>query len=179
MSFYEDIEDHDDHHEDDLDHDEEESNKPIKKNDDDVNEDDEEFEDEYELEYDIEQENDIEDDEDEEEKNYIEDNINFNENELDNESSFEHIVPAHERITSNTLTQFEKEELISVRAQQISQGSYIFVTNIEGVTDPIEIANIELANNKCPLYVKRHIGRTNKTEKYELWNPNEMNKPKA
>ncbi len=174
MSFYEDIEDHyEQHDDDDLDNEEEETNKTLKKTSDDVNEDDEEVEDEYELEYD-------EDDEDDEttDKNYIDDNINFNDNELDNESSFEYIVPASERITSNTLTQFEKEELISVRAQQISQGSYIFISDIEGINDPIEIANLELLHNKCPLFIKRHIGRANKTEKYELWNPNEMNKPK-
>ncbi len=186
MSFYEDIEDdhyeHDDDH--DLDQDDNEETKPIKKTNDDVNEDDEEVEDEYELEYghdddidDILEEND--DDEEETEKSYIEDNINFNENELDNESSFEYIVPANERLTSNTLTEFEFTELISVRGQQISQGSYVFVSDIEGINDPIEIAKKELLSNKSPLYVKRYIGRTKNMEKFELWNPNEMNKPKS
>lgn len=191
MSFYEDDEEHSEHYDsgdDNLDDDEEleQASKPIKKTQDDINENDDELDDEYELDDD---ENDdiLPDNEEEEDKHYIEDNISFNTNELENESSFELIVSSESRITSNTLTIYEMTELISVRAQQISQGSYVFVPDIEGINDPIEIAKLELLNNKSPLYIKREIGITknkdskNQNEyikKVELWNPNEMNKLK-
>lgn len=112
--------------------------------------------------------------EDEEnEKNYIEDNINFNDNDLDNDSKFQYIVQSDDKITSSILTIYELVELISIRGSQISNGSYVF-TDITGLTDPTEMAKKEIMDNKCPLYIKRHIG----LDKYELWSPNLMSKPK-
>jgi len=193
MSFYEDNDDnfdhdsnfdHDNYDHEDLDNDESiEINKSLKRTSDDVNEDDEELEDEYELDYDgddIDDLDDLKEDDDDIDidKNYIEDNINFIDTELDNESNIEYIVPANERLTSNTLTEFELRDLISVRAQQISQGSRLFVSNIDGLNNPIDIATKELLENRMPLYVKRYIGKVNSKKKIELWNPNEMNKPK-
>jgi hypothetical protein len=45
---------------------------------------------------------------------------------------------------------------------------------MEDCNDPIEMAKLELLNNKFPLYIKRYIG----LDKYELWDPNIMVKPK-
>ena len=114
-----------------------------------------------------------EDNEDENEKNYIEDNINFNDNDLDNDSKFQYIVQSDDKITSNILTIYELIELISIRASQISNGSYVF-TDITGISDPMEMAKKEIMDNKCPLYIKRYIG----LDRYELWSPNLMSKPK-
>lgn len=99
--------------------------------------------------------------------------INFIDNDLDNESKVQFIVKGDDKITSNILTIYEITELIGIRATQISQGSPVFI-NIENISDPIEMAKKEIINNKCPLYIKRFIG----LDKYELWDPNTMVKPK-
>ncbi len=111
--------------------------------------------------------------ENENEKNYIEDNINFNDNDLDNDSKFQFIVQSDDKITSNILTIYELVELISIRGSQIANGSYVF-TDIVGLSEPTEMAKKEIMDNKCPLYIKRHIG----LDRYELWSPNLMSKPK-
>ena len=117
------------------------------------------------------------DDEDEDEEynnhSYIEDNINMNDNENEADLKHEIIVKSENRITSNMLSIYEYIELISIRASQITNGSYIF-TDVTGYSDPIEMAKKELIDNKCPLYVKRGIGMN----RYELWSPNVMSKPK-
>lgn len=114
-----------------------------------------------------------ENEDDETEKNYIEENINFNDNDLDNDSKFQFIVQSDDKITSNILTIYELIELISIRGSQISNGSYVF-TDITGLSEPTEMAKKEIMDNRCPLYIKRHIG----LDRYELWSPNLMSKPK-
>ena len=125
----------------------------------------------YENDYDVNEEDN--EDVDENEKNYIEENINFNDNDLDNNSAFQFIVQSDDKITSNILTIYELVELISIRGSQIANGSYVF-TDITGITEPTEMAKKEIMDNKCPLYIKRHIG----LDRYELWSPNLMSKPK-
>ena len=118
---------------------------------------------------------DIDGDDDENESynhTYIEDNVNLNENE-NNDMKYEIIVKSENRITSSILSIYEFIELISIRASQISNGSDVF-TDINDMSDPIEMAKKELIDNRCPLYVKRYIG----LNKYELWSPNVMCKPK-
>ena len=105
--------------------------------------------------------------------NYNEDNIHYVENELDNDSKIQYILKSDDRITSNILTIYEIIELIGVRATQISQGSPIF-TDVKNITNPSDMAKKEIFDNKCPLYIKRNIG----LDKYELWDPNTMIKPK-
>ncbi len=85
----------------------------------------------------------------------------------------ETIVPEEERITSDVLSKYELIELINIRATQISKGNKAF-TNVEGLRDPISMAKKEIFDNECPLLIKRHIGNN----LYEIWNPNEMSKPK-
>jgi len=99
--------------------------------------------------------------------------ITFVDNELDNESKIQYIIKSDDKITSNILTIYEMTELIGIRATQISQGAPVFV-DIEYISDPIEMAKKEIINNRCPLYVKRYIG----LDRYELWDPNIMIKPK-
>ena len=83
------------------------------------------------------------------------------------------IVNDEDRITSDVLSKYELIELISIRATQISKGNRVF-TDIAGLRDPISMAKKEIFDNQCPLLVKRHIGNN----MYEVWNPNEMSKPK-
>ena len=119
---------------------------------------------------------DLSDNEETNNQNYIEDNINFNQNENvsnKNDSKHEIIVKPENRITSNIISMYEYIELISIRATQISNGSFIF-TDVNGINDPLEMAKKEVLDNRCPLYIKRHIGMN----KYELWSPNVMSKPK-
>ena len=106
-------------------------------------------------------------------KNYIEDTINFNDNDLNNDSKFQYIVQSDDKITSDILTIYELVELISIRGTQIANGSYVF-TDVTNISDPIEMAKKEIMDNKCPLYIKRFIG----LDRYELWCPNVMSKPK-
>jgi DNA-directed RNA polymerase subunit K/omega len=114
-----------------------------------------------------------EDDEILDDSNYHEDNIHYIENDLDNDSKIQYIVNSEDRITSNIITIYEITELIGIRSTQISQGSPIF-TDVKNITNPIEMAKKEILDNKCPLYIKRNIG----LDKYELWDPNTMVKPK-
>lgn len=110
---------------------------------------------------------------DDEDYNYNEDNIHYIDNELDNDSKIQFIINSEDCITSNILTIYEITELVGIRATQISQGSPVF-TDIKNITDPIKMAEKEIIDNKCPLYIKRYIG----LDKYELWDPNIMVKPK-
>lgn len=107
-------------------------------------------------------------------KNVINKNkVSFIDNELENDSKIQYIIKNDDKITSNILTIYEMTELIGIRATQIANGAPIF-TDIEYINDPIEMAKKEIINNKCPLYVKRYIG----LDKFELWDPNVMIKPK-
>jgi DNA-directed RNA polymerase subunit K/omega len=152
----------------DLDNDDNENdyiNDDEEENDNDLQDDDY---DNYEL-----NDEDIEVDDDLDNYNPSNTKINFIDNDLDNESKIQYIVKGDDKITSNILTIYEITELIGIRATQISQGSPVFI-NIENLSDPIEMAKKEIINNKCPLYIKRYIG----LDKYELWDPNTMVKPK-
>jgi DNA-directed RNA polymerase subunit K/omega len=83
------------------------------------------------------------------------------------------IVKDEQRITSDVLSKYELVELINIRATQISKGNRVF-TDITGLRDPVSMAKKEIYDNQCPLLVKRHLGNN----LYEIWNPNEMPKPK-
>lgn len=85
----------------------------------------------------------------------------------------EYIVKEEDRITSDCLSKYEIIELISIRATQISKGDYPF-TDVKNLRDPISMAKKEIYDNRCPLLVKRGIGNN----KFEVWNPNLMFKPK-
>lgn len=114
-----------------------------------------------------------EEDEDNNIYSYNEDNIHYVENELDNDSKIQYILKSDDCITSNILTIYEIVELIGIRSTQIAQGSPVF-TDIKNITNSTEMAKKEILDNRCPLYIKRHIG----LDKYELWDPNVMIKPK-
>jgi len=59
------------------------------------------------------------------------------------------------------LTKFERVRIISVRAQQIATGSPLFLEENEipeGLTDPIELAKLELEKGKLPILIGRKEG---------------------
>lgn len=146
-----------------------------KKENDEDNEDDkdeDEEEEKEELEEDIEdKEVEIEDAESDEENNYDNDDVVLDEDTSDD--LVEYIVKEEDRITSDYLSKYEMIELINIRATQISKGDYPF-TDVKNLRDPISMAKKEIYDNKCPLLVKRGIGNN----KFEIWNPNLMMKPK-
>jgi DNA-directed RNA polymerase subunit K/omega len=142
-----------------------------KKEEGDDNEDEEEEEgDDIEEEEEIEEN--IEDDEDDDDDiENTEDDVILDEGTSDD--LVEYIVKEEDRITSDCLSKYEMIELINIRATQISKGDYPF-TDVKNLRDPISMAKKEIYDNKCPLLVKRGIGNN----KFEVWNPNLMLKPK-
>jgi DNA-directed RNA polymerase I, II, and III subunit RPABC2 len=61
--------------------------------------------------------------------------------------------------TKNRLTKYEKSRLIGLRAQQISMGSPLMITqqSINKETDPVKIAELELIQRKIPMVIKRTL----------------------
>lgn len=73
------------------------------------------------------------------------------------------------RRTSEIMTKFEYTKVVADRAEQIKNGSVCF-TDVEGLSDPIEMAKKEVHDKKCPLDIRRMI-----TDKIaERWHVNEM-----
>ncbi len=59
------------------------------------------------------------------------------------------------------LTKFERIRIISIRAQQIASGSPLFLDENEipeGLTDPVELAKLEIKKGKLPLILERRQG---------------------
>lgn len=68
--------------------------------------------------------------------------------------------------TLNVLTKYEYTTLISERADDIAKGSPITIKDFNGITNPVEIAKLEMKAGKCPLKVVRNLpGGTQ-----EVWN---------
>jgi len=65
---------------------------------------------------------------------------------------------------------YEKTKLISVRAQQISNGSKAFIQVPTHITNSIDIAKLEYAANKIPFMIRRY---TNNNE-HEDWRLSEL-----
>jgi len=78
-------------------------------------------------------------------------------------------VTPENRITSEILTRFECTEVLSIRSKQIENGGTCY-TDVQDLTDPLEMARKELIDKRCPLDVVRMI-----TDKIaESWHINEM-----
>lgn len=90
------------------------------------------------------------------------------------------IIEPAKRRTSNMLTRIELTEAINIRAMQIAQNQTV-LTDISGLSDPIEMAEKELRDKKCPLILSRKVGEEmgkNETIEYvEHWDVNEMGIP--
>jgi DNA-directed RNA polymerase I, II, and III subunit RPABC2 len=82
------------------------------------------------------------------------------------------IVPPEHRKTSERLTEYEYTEVISHRAKQIENGGTCFA-NVGDETNPIVMAEMEIAQKLCPLSIRRlhnHLVG-------EMWEVNEMIPP--
>ena len=84
---------------------------------------------------------------------------------------FEIIVPDNERMSSSIMTHAEYTRVVSERAQQIENGSPIFVY-IEDESNPINIAKKEIDQKKCPLEIIRYMSNDKKYK--EIWMVKDM-----
>ena len=81
------------------------------------------------------------------------------------------IVAPEKRITSDIMTVAEYCEVVGNRAKHIENSkNFVVFTDVEGETDPIEMAKKEIKDKRCPLSIVRMYG-----EKIgEIWEVNEM-----
>ncbi len=93
------------------------------------------------------------------------------------------VVPANDRRSTHCLTKYEVTEIISIRSQQIALYNNCFV-DIGDLTEPRDMAWLELLSRKTPLVIRRIMGerrdQTGNVSQYvELWRPYEMTIPRA
>ncbi|KAJ5245915.1 DNA-directed RNA polymerase I II and III subunit [Penicillium chermesinum] len=72
------------------------------------------------------------------------------------EQSREKKVPNDKRTTTPYLTKYERARVLGTRALQISMNAPVLV-DLEGETDPLQIALKELNQKKIPLIVRRYL----------------------
>ncbi|TPX12076.1 uncharacterized protein E0L32_007191 [Thyridium curvatum] len=65
-------------------------------------------------------------------------------------------IPTEERTTTPYMTKYEKARILGTRALQISMNAPVLV-DLEGETDPLQIAIKELREKKIPLIVRRYM----------------------
>jgi len=73
------------------------------------------------------------------------------------------------RITSPYMTKYERARILGTRALQISMNAPIMV-DLEGETDPLQIAMKELKQKKIPLIIRRKLPDGS----FEDWGVNEL-----
>lgn len=76
------------------------------------------------------------------------------------------------RITTRYLTKYEKARVIGTRALQISMNAPVLV-ELEGESDPLEIAEKELKEKKVPFTIRRYLPDGS----YEDWKVSELDLP--
>ncbi|OJJ47841.1 hypothetical protein ASPZODRAFT_131433 [Penicilliopsis zonata CBS 506.65] len=72
------------------------------------------------------------------------------------ELSREKKVPNDQRTTTPYMTKYERARVLGTRALQISMNAPVLV-DLEGETDPLQIAMKELNQKKIPLIVRRYL----------------------
>ncbi|OAQ70060.1 DNA-directed RNA polymerase, subunit K/RPABC2 [Pochonia chlamydosporia 170] len=65
-------------------------------------------------------------------------------------------IPEAERTTTPYMTKYERARILGTRALQISMNAPVLV-DLEGETDPLQIAIKELREKKIPLIVRRYL----------------------
>ncbi|KAI1337930.1 RNA polymerase Rpb6 [Xylariaceae sp. FL0016] len=73
-----------------------------------------------------------------------------------NRSQKDKKIPTEERTTTPYMTKYEKARILGTRALQISMNAPVLV-DLEGESDPLQIAIKELAQKKIPLIVRRYM----------------------
>jgi len=74
-----------------------------------------------------------------------------------------------EKKTTRYMTKYERARVLGARALQISMNAPIMV-ELEGETDPLQIAMKELRERKIPLIIRRYLP----DESYEDWSIDEL-----
>jgi len=77
--------------------------------------------------------------------------------------------PAKKRTTTRYMTKYERARILGTRALQISLGAPIMV-ELEGETDPLQIAMKELRERKIPVMIRRYLP----DHSYEDWAIDEL-----
>lgn len=78
-------------------------------------------------------------------------------------------VAEKDRKTTKFMTKFEKARVLGTRALQISMNAPVMV-ELQGETDPLEIARKELTARKIPMIIRRYLP----DKSYEDWHVNEL-----
>ncbi|CAD6195268.1 unnamed protein product [Caenorhabditis auriculariae] len=65
-------------------------------------------------------------------------------------------VPAQDRVTTTFMTKYERARVLGTRALQIAMGAPVMV-ELEGETDPLEIARKELKHRRIPIIIRRYL----------------------
>lgn len=78
-------------------------------------------------------------------------------------------VSKEDRITTPFMTKYERARILGTRALQISMNAPVLV-DIEGETDPLQIAMKELSAKKIPLVIRRYLPDGS----YEDWSCDEL-----
>lgn len=76
------------------------------------------------------------------------------------------------RVTSRYMTKYERARVLGVRALQVSMNAPVMV-ELDGQTDPLEIAQMELAQKKIPFTIRRYMPDGS----YEDWSVSELEIP--
>ncbi|KAF8782475.1 DNA-directed RNA polymerases I, II, and III subunit RPABC2-like [Argiope bruennichi] len=100
---------------------------------------------------------------------------NLDEIEQNEEENFE-VLPSSEqpqmnqkRITTAILTKYERARVLGTRALQIAMNAPVMV-ELEGETDPLQIAMKELKARKIPIIIRRYLP----DRSYEDWGVDEL-----
>jgi DNA-directed RNA polymerase I, II, and III subunit RPABC2 len=78
-------------------------------------------------------------------------------------------IPKEKRTTTPYMTKYERARILGTRALQISMNAPVLV-DLEGETDPLQIAMKELSQNKIPLVIRRYLPDGS----YEDWGCDEL-----
>ncbi|XP_037949311.1 DNA-directed RNA polymerases I, II, and III subunit RPABC2-like [Teleopsis dalmanni] len=78
-------------------------------------------------------------------------------------------VPKSKRITTKYMTKYERARVLGTRALQIAMCAPIMV-ELEGETDPLQIAMKELKQKKIPIIIRRYLP----DHSYEDWSIDEL-----
>ncbi|KAI6182355.1 RPB6-like protein [Aphelenchoides bicaudatus] len=65
-------------------------------------------------------------------------------------------VDSAHRVTTNYMTKYERARILGTRALQIAMGAPVMV-ELEGETDPLEVARKELKERKIPIIIRRYL----------------------
>ncbi|XP_055844512.1 DNA-directed RNA polymerases I, II, and III subunit RPABC2 [Episyrphus balteatus] len=78
-------------------------------------------------------------------------------------------VPKSKRITTKYMTKYERARVLGTRALQIAMCAPIMV-ELDGETDPLQIAMKELKQKKIPIIIRRYLP----DHSYEDWSIDEL-----